>query len=211
MNFTDFLLLVDSRLPAGGHSHSGGIAPAIESGLITSISQLESALRARVIHQGPTLAGAVRLACVGVPPSAIDASLDIRMISKAARNASRSQGKGLTRVASAVWPDVHFERIDHHHPIAFGLIAKHLKAETVAPIAFLQQGLMSGASVGVRLLGFDPLEIASMISNMRLVLEESVQSITHIEEVEQLPSSSLPGLEVLVERYAQAEVRLFAS
>ena len=68
-NFADLLLLVDSRLPAGGHAHSGGIAPAIEAGLIKDINQLEAALRTRLKHQGPMQSAAVKLAAKGILPT----------------------------------------------------------------------------------------------------------------------------------------------
>ena len=210
-NFADLLLLVDSRLPAGGHAHSGGIAPAIEAGLIKDIDQLEIALRARLKHQGPMQAAAVRLAAKGLNSDEIDHALDIRMPSKAARAASRAQGRGLIRVADQVWPEIGFEVIDHHHPVAFGVIAKSFGASEVAPLAFLQQSLMSGASAGVRLMGFDPISVTFLVSQMRSIVEEVSQSITQIESIDEMPAGSLPGLESLTENYSKAQVRLFAS
>ena len=210
-NFADLLLLVDSRLPAGGHAHSGGIAPAIEAGLIKDINQLEAALRTRLKHQGPMQGAAVKLAAKGIDPKEIDRALDIRMISKAARSASRAQGRGLIRVANEVWPEIRFEVSDHHHPVAFGVIAQSFGAQDVAPLAFLQQTLMSGASAGVRLMGFDPISVTFLVSQMRGLVEEISQSLLQIENIDAIPAGSLPGLESLTENYSKAQVRLFAS
>jgi len=210
-NFADLLLLVDSRLPAGGHAHSGGIAPAIEAGLIKNIDQLEAALRTRLKHQGPMQAAAVKLAAEGISADEIDGALDIRMISRAARAASRAQGRGLIRVANEVWPEIVFGKGNLHHPVAFGVIAKSFGAAEIAPLAFLQQSLMSGASAGVRLMGFDPISVTYLISQMRGAVEEISKSITQVENIDSIPSGSLPGLEALTENYSKAQVRLFAS
>jgi urease accessory protein len=156
-------------------------------------------------------AAAVRLAAKGLNPDEIDHALDIRMPSKAARAASRAQGRGLIRVADQVWPEISFEVTDHHHPVAFGVIANSFGASDLAPLAFLQQSLMSGASAGVRLMGFDPISVTYLISQMRSIIEEVSQSIAQIEGIDEIPAGSLPGLESLTENYPKAQVRLFAS
>ena len=35
------LLLGDSRFPAGGHAHSGGVEPAVTAGTVTGLQSLE--------------------------------------------------------------------------------------------------------------------------------------------------------------------------
>jgi urease accessory protein len=133
------------------------------------------------------------------------------MISRAARAASRAQGRGLIRVANEVWPEIVFGKGNLHHPVAFGVIAKSFGAAEIAPLAFLQQSLMSGASAGVRLMGFDPISVTYLISQMRGAVEEISKSITQVENIDSIPSGSLPGLEALTENYSKAQVRLFAS
>ncbi|NUP83419.1 MAG: urease accessory protein UreF, partial [Nonomuraea sp.] len=46
------LLLTDSRLPAGGHAHSGGTEQAIASGAVHDLPTLASFLRGRLHTTG---------------------------------------------------------------------------------------------------------------------------------------------------------------
>lgn len=211
MNISDLLILVDSRLPAGGHSHSGGIAPAIESGLITTVEDLHSALYTRLKYHGPLQASAVHLASKNLDLHTLDRALDIRMISQAGRIASKAQGRGLLRVARQIWPHLLLSPNEHHHPVAFGVIARDLGCSAEAPISFLQQSLMSGASAGVRLLGFDPVEITAVVASLRDEVILQANNAQKINKIEDMPSLSMPGLDVLQENYMKAEVRLFAS
>ena len=55
------LTLADSRLPAGGHAHSGGVEQAIAAGVVTGPSSLSDFLRRRL---------ATQLLCRDVEPAA---------------------------------------------------------------------------------------------------------------------------------------------
>ncbi|HEX6468716.1 MAG TPA: hypothetical protein VF069_06420, partial [Streptosporangiaceae bacterium] len=46
------LLLADSRLPAGGHAHSGGVEPAAAAGAVTDLAGLADFLRGRLATAG---------------------------------------------------------------------------------------------------------------------------------------------------------------
>ncbi|KWX10443.1 hypothetical protein TR74_03585, partial [Carbonactinospora thermoautotrophica] len=104
------LLLADSRLPAGGHVHSGGLEAAVRAGLVTDLASLAGFLRGRLATVGRVsaafAAAAVRLA--GDPDAGaaawaeLDAELDARTPALPQRQASRTQGRSLLRIASAV-------------------------------------------------------------------------------------------------------------
>jgi urease accessory protein len=72
------LTLTDSRLPAGGHTHSGGVEQAIAAGLVRDPATLTAFLRRRLHTAGAVTAGlaaAAALSCSGrhrdqVPPPA---------------------------------------------------------------------------------------------------------------------------------------------
>jgi urease accessory protein len=57
------LLLGDSRFPAGGHAHSGGVEPAVTAGTVTGLRTLEVFLRGRLQTAGLVAAGIAAAAC----------------------------------------------------------------------------------------------------------------------------------------------------
>ena len=60
---TDLLLLADSRLPAGGHAHSGGVEPAAAAGIVEDLAGLADFLRGRLATSGLVAAALAASAC----------------------------------------------------------------------------------------------------------------------------------------------------
>ena len=65
------LLLSDSRFPAGGHAHSGGVEPAVTAGTVSDLASLEAFLRGRLRTAGLVAAGLAAAAC-GTRPEVPD-------------------------------------------------------------------------------------------------------------------------------------------
>jgi urease accessory protein len=116
------LLLGDSRFPAGGHAHSGGVEPAVTAGTVTDLQTLEWFLRGRLRTAGLVAAGLASATCAGVQGNVapgesaalvrdhgfwaeLDAEADARTPAPALREASRRQGRALLRAARVVWPE----------------------------------------------------------------------------------------------------------
>ncbi|MFL6056913.1 MAG: hypothetical protein ACJ72W_29040, partial [Actinoallomurus sp.] len=57
------LLLADSRLPAGGHAHSGGVETAAATGVVHDLATLAAFLRGRLATTGLVTAGLAAAAC----------------------------------------------------------------------------------------------------------------------------------------------------
>ncbi|MEU6408456.1 urease accessory UreF family protein [Microbispora sp. NPDC046933] len=57
------LLLADSRLPAGGHAHSGGVEEAVRRGAVTGAGDLARFLRGRLATAGLVTAALAAAAC----------------------------------------------------------------------------------------------------------------------------------------------------
>ncbi|HEY4854547.1 MAG TPA: urease accessory UreF family protein, partial [Streptosporangiaceae bacterium] len=104
------LLLADSRLPAGGHAHSGGLEAAATAGRVDGMSGLEGFLRGRLATAGLASAGLAAAACQhaaavagGAVPrwAELDAEAAARTPSPAQRRAARAQGRALLRAARA--------------------------------------------------------------------------------------------------------------
>jgi urease accessory protein len=128
------LLLADSRLPAGGHAHSGGVEEAVRRGAVTGAGDLARFLRGRLATAGLVAAALAAAACElaatdgggadreagatrdpGAPPAddaaggielwrRLDAEADARTASPAQREAARTQGRLLLRTARRMWP-----------------------------------------------------------------------------------------------------------
>src|SRR3954454_20051027 len=57
------LLLADSRLPSGGHGHSGGVEALVDRGLVRSVDDLVLFLEGRLRTGGRVVAAAAAAAC----------------------------------------------------------------------------------------------------------------------------------------------------
>jgi urease accessory protein len=68
------LVLGDSRFPAGGHAHSGGIEPAVTAGTVRNLASLELFLRGRLRTAGLVAAALAAAACAGARRQAHDAA-----------------------------------------------------------------------------------------------------------------------------------------
>src|SRR3954447_5262375 len=123
------LTLSDSRLPAGGHAHSGGVEQAIAAGVVTDPGSLSTFLRRRLATAGAVAAGFAAAACAaaGDPKelARLDDEADARTPSPALRAASRQQGRGLVRVGRRAWPSGAWDALPDrpHQPLALGVAA----------------------------------------------------------------------------------------
>lgn len=221
---SSLLLLADSRLPAGGHAHSGGVAAAVQDGTVSDEATLRRFLTGRLATAGRVAAAvAARTASAVRLPTAeattalrgLDRQLDARTPSPAARAASRAQGRGLLRVASAAWPSPVLALLDArpHAPIALGaavVAAGHGPRDAAALAA---SGSVTGpASAAVRLLGLDPLGLTALLAAMADEVDAVAAAGARCADLSvPLPASSAPLLDLLAEAHARAEVRLFSS
>ena len=224
------LLLLDSRSPAGSHSHSGGLEAAVTAGYVRGVADLEEFCRGRLHTSGRTSAGAAaaaaRLGLSRADPQhwqALDAEVSARMPSPAVRAASRQLGAGLRRLVRAMVPDAGLDRFwttiapgAPHHPLVLGAacaaVADPAASPVAAPIVAARAAALATctapASAGVRLLGLDPYAVHAMLARLTPEIDaiagESADALD-------LPAHSAPALDLLADVHATAEVRLFAS
>jgi urease accessory protein len=205
------LTLADSRLPAGGHVHSGGVEQAVAAGLVTDPPSLEAYLRRRLATAGTVAAGLAAAACrAGGDPGQLgrlDAEADARTPSPALRAASRQQGRGLLRVGRRAWPSAAWDALPGrpHHPVALGVAATAaglLPREAAAAAAYLS--VTGPATAAQRLLAMDPLAVAAVTARL-------APAVDRVAAVEGLPAPADPLLDLLAEVHAAREDRFFAS
>jgi urease accessory protein len=204
------LTLADSRLPAGGHAHSGGVEQAIAMGVLTDAGSLTTFLRRRLATSGAVAAGLAAAACGGGDLAALDAEADARTPSPALRAASRQQGRGLVRVGRRAWPSAAWEELPAlpHHAIALGIAAA---AGGLGPRDAAQAAAylsVSGpATAAQRLLAMDPLTVAAITAR----LAPEVDDVATRAVADGLPAATDPLLDLLAEVHATRKDRFFAS
>jgi urease accessory protein len=204
------LALSDSRLPTGGHVHSGGVEEAVTSGLVVDLPTLGAYLRRRIRTHGlvtASVAVAVRTTTLTVVQA--DRETDARTPAPAARIASRAQGRGLTRLARRVWPDNDWDALGAkpHLGVAAGSVgcASGLVPEDVA--LFVVYTTMTGsATAAQRLLALDPGDVAALVFDLAPMCDQIAADAT-----KELADLSDPLLDVLAQRHVERERPLFMS
>lgn len=233
------LLLADSRLPTGGHAHSGGVEAAIARGLLNDEADLALFLAGRVRGSAAVFAATAAAGCLlaaGTRPAGLsaedsapvdwwpwDAAVSARFPLAAAREASRAQGAALLRTARRVWPAASLDALSAtgrpHHALVLGAAVAAAGDDAHAAAALAVHHLLGGiCSAAVRLLGLDPIAVAAVQAQAYCPAEQAVRSAVRVagEAVTRadpslLPSTGTPLPELLAELHARAEVSFFAS
>jgi urease accessory protein len=203
------LTLADSRLPAGGHTHSGGVEQAIAAGHVHDPGSLAVFLLRRLTTAGLVAAGFAAAACLGEDLADLDAEADARTPSPALRAASRQQGRGLVRVGRRAWPSALWDQLPErpHHPIALG-VAAHAGGLTArdAAAAAAYLSVSGAATAAQRLLAMDPLVVAALTAR----LAPEIDAVAG-RSIGALPAATDPLLDLLAEVHAARKDRFFAS
>ena len=211
------LALADSRLPAGGHAHSGGVEQAITAGVVGDPVSLAAFLRRRLTTAGAVAAGLAAAACRSADDAtvlaALDDEADARTPSPAQRAASRQQGRGLVRVASRAWPDPAWAALpgQPHHPLALG-VASATAGLTPRDAAHAAAYLaVSGpATAAQRLLAMDPITVAAVTARLSPEIDRVADAAADATAAD-LPAATDPLLDLLTEVHAARNDRFFAS
>ncbi|NDZ95584.1 urease accessory protein UreF [Streptomyces sp. SID6673] len=204
------LTLADSRLPVGGHVHSGGVEQAVADRVVVDAESLARFLRLRVTTSGlvaASIAAAVTDGTLDVV--AAEQETDARTPSAAARRASLAQGRGMLRLARRMWPEedwgAHVPQT--HLPVICGAIGRVSRLSGFHTALILAYTTMSGsATAGQRLLALDPADVAVIIADLGAECER-VAAAAAVE----LADLSDPMLDVFAERHERREMPLFMS
>ena len=203
------LTLADSRLPSGGHTHSGGVEQAIAAGLVRDPATLGAFLRRRLHTSGSVAAGLAAAACGDGDLDRLDAEADARTPSPALRAASRQQGRGLVRVGRRAWPAGRWDELPErpHHPVALGVAAAAAglsPRDAAHAAAYL--AVSGPATAAQRLLALDPLTVAAVTAR----LAPDVDAVA-VAALGRLPAAADPLLDLLAEVHLARKDRYFAS
>ncbi len=203
------LNLTDSRLPAGAHVHSGGVEEAVASRLVINLETLEAFLHRRIRSHGLVTASIAAAVHGGLDPERADQETDARTPAPAARHASRSQGRGLARLARRVWPDVCWDDLGQqpHLAVAAGRVGavSGLTPEQSA-LAIVYTTMTGSATAAQRLLALDPADVAALTFRLADLCER-----TAAQASVGLADLSDPLLDTLAQRHAERDRPLFVS
>jgi urease accessory protein len=205
--------LADSRLPTGGHVHSGGIEEAIEQGLVRDIGSVEAFLIRRLRTSGAVTASIAAAVCEALlDVDVAEDECDARIPSPAARAASRAQGRGLLRLARASWPHQQWETVPRrpHLAVVAGLVgrAATLPGQAIASVQVYTT--MTGSAIAAqRLLALDPSDVAACTLRLARTCDEVADEVCAL--LPTLVDLSDPLLDVLAENHAARERPLFVS
>lgn len=204
------LALSDSRLPTGGHVHSGGIEQAVADGLVKDVPTLRAYLCRRIRTHGLVAASVAAAVHDGrLTAAQADRETDARTPSPAARRASRTQGRGLIRLARRVWSDVDWRALGAtpHLAVAAGAVgaASGITAELTA-LSVVYTTMTGSATAAQRLLAIDPGDVAAVTFELAPLCDR-----TATEAAKELADLSDPLLDLLAQRHSRRDRPLFAS
>jgi len=209
-SLSTLLTLSDSRLPTGGHVHSGGVEEAVSSGLVVDLPTLRAFLRRRIRTHGLVTASVASAVHAGMlSADEADRETDARTPAPAARTASRAQGRGLARLARKVWPASDWEEVGvkPHLGVAAGVVgvAGGLAPEHTA-LAVVYTTMTGSATAAQRLLALDPGDVAALTFELAPLCDQTAAAAA-----KELADLSDPLLDVLAQRHTARERPLFAS
>jgi urease accessory protein len=204
------LSLADSRLPTGGHVHSGGVEEAVASGLVVDLPTLRAFLRRRITTQGLVTASVAAAVHTGtLSAAAADRETDARTPAPAARQASRAQGRGLTRLARRVWVDADWDALGTtpHLAVAAGAVgaASGMTPQHTA-VSVVYTTMTASATAAQRLLALDPGDVAALTFELSGLCDHTAELAC-----KELADLSDPLLDVLAQRHTERERPLFVS
>ena len=224
------LLLADSRLPAGGHGHSGGVEALVDRRLLATDADLQRFLAARLRTAAAVPAAAAAVSCAlaaepAVPPDwpRWEAAVSARLPASAAREASWAQGAALLRTARQAWPSPALAALRAlprvHHPLVLGAAAAAAGADPAEAAALAVHHMIGGAcTAAVRLLGLDPLRVAALAAAAGRDAEPLVAAAAGdaaaalaADDPGRLPTDGNPLADVLAQLHHRQEATLFAS
>jgi len=234
------LLLADSRVPSGGHVHSGGVEALVDRGLLRDVQDLALFLAARIRTAGLVTASLTAAAATVANPVSgngrqsdqyhsrvwrrWDAAVEVRTPVAALREASRAQGAALMRTAVLAWPEDGSVRAlaelgRPHQPLVLGAASAAAGATPAQAAALAVHHLVGGAATAaVRLLGLDPLRVAAVQAGLAPLADETAARATaaaelavHADDPDLLPADATPLPEIMAELHHASEVTLFAS
>lgn len=216
-------MLADGRLPTGGHAHSAGLEAAVEIGDVGDAATLDRYLRARLATTGLVDASFAAAGCAAITVGdrdrlvLLDLEYAARTPSPYLREVSRRLGRQLLRTALRMWPGEPLSLLTElsatHHPIVLGGAVAAVGGSPGDATALAMHhlaGSVSGAAV--RLLGLDPVEVASaQAAATTEAVARAAAAFDPDDHPSRLPATGGTLTEILGEHHGARPARLFVA
>ena len=203
------LLLADARLPVAGHTQSGSLEPALAAGPVDVPAYM--ALRLATVTRTEAATAVVTLAHLrrGEGLDAVYDAWAARTASAAMRDTSRELGRGLLRLADALW-DLPPVLSGLPRPMVLGTIAHvtGLGAVDVAEVVGYDD-LQTVAAAALKLRPLDPAVATRWVVDALPRLEALVEQVARLDSPTDIPATASPWIEQLAEAHAVTTRRLF--
>jgi urease accessory protein len=225
------LILSETRFPSGQPPHSGGVEVACATGLIKDPETLRAFLRGRLDTAGTIgayVAAAVCARSVDLPAKptlwrTVEAELDARIASPAARLASRRQGGEALRLALTINIDPRLDSLARatvgysqqpHHPVALGAIGAVAGASPKEAAASAAWASVSGSAFAAQqILHLEPGQVAEigvdLVPDVESIATAAAAAVGR--PLSELPCFAAPALAYLAEEHAARVESIYAS
>jgi urease accessory protein len=217
------LLLSDHRFPAGDPEYPGGADAACSIGLVSDMVTLKAFLLGRLRTVGAVYAFAAAAVCARAGTQAgdsfwraVEAELDARIASPAARRESRMLGGDLLRRAQRIGRASILDGLARsaaayssrpHHAAALGAVGAIAAARPAEAAAAAAHASLSGPALAAQLaLGLDSADVAEMYGELNPEIGQWAEQAERLADrpLSSLPAFSAPALDYLIEAGSDA-------
>lgn len=215
------LLLADARLPAAGHTQSGGLEPGLADGL--DPAELPAYCRTRLATVARTEAAtavvARHRAGIRAPLDPVEDAWAARTPSDAMRETSRHLGRGLLRLARRAWPQA-----AAHWPEGTpggarpprALVLGAVAAETGLPAVDLARvvgydDVQTVLAAALKLLPLDPADATAWCVGLLTDIDRFAEELAGLSEPDEIPATGSPQIEGWAQAHARTTRRLFSA
>ena len=211
------LLLADARLPAAGHTQSGGLEPGLSRGLDPAALPAYCRTRLATVTrtEAATAVVARHRARLRAPLGPVEDAWAARTPSDAMRATSRSLGRGLVRLARKAWPEAVGQWPPDARPpraVVLGAIA----AETGLPAVDLARvvaydDVQTVLAAALKLLPLDPADAASWCVGLLPDIDRFADEVALLTGPDDIPATGSPEIEGWAQAHARTTRRLFSA
>ena len=211
------LLLADARLPAAGHTQSGGLEPGLADGLAPA--ELRTYCRTRLATVTRTEAAAAVVARHHAPGGGsldlVETAWAARTPSDAMRATSRVLGRGLLRLARRTWPGAVARWSPDARPprpVVLGAIAAEtgLSALELARVVAYDD-VQTVLAAAQKLLPLDPADTVGWCVELLPDMERFAADLADVTEADDIPATGSPQIEGWAQAHARTTRRLFSA